>query len=326
MKTAVVGATGMVGRTFLKLIEERHFPLTGLKLFASPKKAGRKISCKGKDYTLEHLKENCFQDMNIVFFSAGEDLSKKWGPLAVKAGATAIDNSSAFRMQKDTALVVPEINLHHIKNKNSLIANPNCSTIQLVVALHPLKKHFGLESVHVSSYQSLSGAGLPAVENLKRDSFSWLKGDHKSLSENTSAFNCTAQIGSIEENGFSKEENKIINETKKILSAPDLTVTATAVRVPCFNGHGEAVTVNLKKPAGKTEITKALKEQKGLTLLPESQPPPGQNFVNNRDDVYVARLREAPNSKGKSWMMWVCADNLKKGAALNSLQIAESLI
>ena len=330
MKIAIVGATGMVGQNFLKLLNERNFPVTELRLFARKKNEGNQILFRSKEFTIKSLKEDCFQNLDIVFFSSGEEISRQWASKAAQAGAMVIDNSSAFRMEKDIPLVVPEVNANQVKKekgKGGIIANPNCSTIQLVLVLNPLHLNFALESVHVSSYQSLSGAGRTALTLLKKESQKILNED-TSLSlpsnEKSSAFNCIPQIGAINEEGFSTEEAKLMRETKKILNLPDLKITATAVRVPTFNGHGEAVITTLKKPASKEEVITTLEKGKGIKILEENHLP-HQRFVDGKDDVYVGRIRPMPEEKGKTWMMWVAADNLRKGAALNGLQIAEVL-
>ena len=255
-----------------------------------------------------------------------------------------IDNSSAFRMKKNIPLVVPEINADQIKQttkrtkkkspqthgkgNRGIIANPNCSTIQLVLALYPLQAAFGLKSVCISSYQSLSGAGQSALNLLKKESQAILNKEQAlslPLHKISSAFNCIPQIGTINEEGFSTEEAKLMRETKKILNQSDLKIVATAVRVPTFNGHGEAINVTLKKSARKEDLISALEKGKGLKVL-EEQYMPNQRFVDGKNDVYVGRIRMVPEEKGKTWMMWVAADNLRKGAALNGLQIAEFLI
>ncbi len=332
----------MVGQKFLQLIQERDFPVNELRLFASQKNAGKKLIFRNREYIIQSLKEDCFNKLQIAFFSAGETISRQWAPKAAQAGLVVIDNSSAFRMEKKVPLIVPEVNADCIKNlnpqdKGRIIANPNCSTIQLVVALHPLHLQFGLKFAHISSYQSLSGAGRAALDLLKQESQVILKNQktggqspvQEDLSlpsnEKSSAFNCIPQIGDINEEGFSTEEVKLMHETKKILRLPDLKITATAVRVPTFNGHGEAVIVGLKKLAKLKEITGALEQQEGLTVL-QGENLPHQRFVSNRDQVYVGRIRAVPEENGKSWIIWVAADNLRKGAALNGLQIAETLL
>ena len=342
----------MVGQQFMKLLYERNFPVTELRLFASKKNKGKKIAFRSGTLTIKALKEGCFNDLDIVFFSSGEEISRQWAPKAAQAGATVIDNSSAFRMEKDIPLVVPEVNANKIQETNTgrtIIANPNCSTIQLVLALQPLHSGFELQSVHISSYQSLSGAGRTALTLLKQESqnilnkqnqmmygaeqfFHEQKPDHineqttlsLSSDKKSPAFNCIPQIGTINEEGFSTEEVKLMRETKKILGLPNLQITATAVRVPTFNGHGEAVIATFKKPASAEEIKGTLAKGKGLQVL-EGEHLPHQRFVDGKNDVYVGRIRAVPGENGRGWMMWIAADNLRKGAALNGLQIAETL-
>ena len=332
MNIAIVGATGMVGQNFLKLLDDRAFPVNTLKLFASKKSEGKKLLFRSQEWTLTSLREGCFNNLDIVFFSSGEEISQQWAPKAAQAGAMVIDNSSAFRMEKDIPLVVPEVNADQIKKTKTrgggIIANPNCSSVQLVLALKPLHSRFELESVHISSYQSISGAGRTALNLLKKESQAILNEQNPlalASYKKSVAFNCIPQIGTLNEEGFSTEETKLMRETKKILNLPDLKITATAVRVPTFNGHGEAVTAHFKKPSNKKEITATLAAGQGLKIL-EGEHLPHQRFVDGQDDVYVGRIRAVPGEEGKSWMMWIAADNLRKGAALNGLQIAETLI
>ena len=361
MNIAVVGATGLVGQNFLKVLSERALPLGQIRLFASEKSQGKTVLFKSQNLVLESLSDRVsLKNVDIAFFSAGEDISRKWAPRFVQEGAIVIDNSSAFRMKEDIPLIVPEVNGEQMTAKG-IIANPNCSTIQLVMVLNPLNRHFGLKSVHVSSYQAVSGAGRGALEQLIKESKALLSQYDKGLSNELAkpsgakknaeqhassfavltaeskslAFNCIPQIGALNHAGFSKEEWKLMQETKKILNLPHLTVTATAVRVPVFNGHGEAVLLTLGQVAGKEEVKAVLAQQKGLQLL-EGDSLPHQRFVDGKDNVYVGRLRpvletepeqnQSPPRRFRRWMMWVVGDNLKKGAALNGLQIAETLI
>lgn len=328
MNIGIVGATGMVGQTFLNLLENQNFPVTSLKLFASKKKEGNSILFRSKKWTLTYLKEGCFDNLDIVFFSAGDDISLEWAPKAAKAQAIVIDNSAAFRMRKDIPLVVPEINANSIKKEHKIIANPNCSTIQLVVALNSLHNKFTLKSLHVSTYQSVSGAGNTALNLLKTQSQNILN-NKQSLNlasdEKSIAFNCIPQIGTFNEEGFSTEEVKLMNETKKILNLPDLKITATAVRVPTFNGHGESVIMTFQKSASLSQFIDTLKTQPGLQVL-TGEHLPHNRFIDGKNDVYVTRIRSVAETHQKSWMMWVATDNIRKGAALNSLQIAETLI
>ncbi len=341
MKIAIVGATGLVGRSFLRLLSERNFLVSELKLFASKKNEGKIITFCSQTLTLQCLKPDCFKGLDVVFFSSGDEISREWAGEALRSKALVVDNSASFRMKEDVPLIVPEINASAMKMKKpeaKIVANPNCSTIQLTLALYPIKQAFGLRSVHVSSYQALSGAGGEALNHLKNDSLDLLKnaehGDFHSedlsvsqyphASKNSHAFTCIPQIGSINEEGFSTEELKIMRETKKILELPNLKITATAVRVPVFNSHCEAITFSLEKPTNREKILEALSGQKGLQIVSEPSNLHSR-FADGKDDVYVGRIREVPEGQGRDWMMWIVADNLRKGAALNSLQILETL-
>ncbi len=381
MNIAVVGATGMVGQNFLALLSRRAFPYSQIRLFGSEKSQGKSLSFRSQNLVLELLSDKTpLKGVDMAFFSAGESISREWAPRFAEEGAVVIDNSSAFRMKEGVPLIVPEVNGKKIIKKG-IIANPNCSTIQLVMALNPLKKHFGLKSVHVSSYQAVSGAGRRAVEQLIKESKALLDQSDQWLSRGPAkpeaqknaeqpapsfaslpaesqslTFNCMPQIGTLNHAGFSTEEWKLMQESKKILNLPHLKVTATAVRVPVFNGHGEAVLLTLAQPAGKEEVKTVLARQKGLQLL-EGDSLPHQRFVDGKEDVYVGRLRPVPEpapgsesepapgsepasgsepapgseqnqspARFRHWMMWIAGDNLKKGAALNALQIAETLI
>ena len=320
---AIVGATGLVGRHFLHLMERKNIQPEQLSLFASEKSKGQSIEFNNKYHTIEPLKPQCFKGIDIVFFSAGGAISKKWGPQAVQDGAIVIDNSSTFRMQKDVPLIVPEINSHHIRPSSRLIANPNCSTIQMAIALQPLHQSFGLQSVQVATYQSASGAGASFVKQLKEDSLSILNGGSPS---GPLAFNCIPQIGDIQDDGFSSEDVKMQNETKKILDLHDLLITAFTVRVPTLVGHGEVVWAHLKKaPQSRSQIIDALQQQKGLKVISGVDEYPDNRTTTLKEDVFVGRIHQ-DSQNPQTCLMWVSADNLLKGAALNSLQIAQFLI
>ncbi len=337
MNVGVVGATGVVGETFIELLQERKFPVGDLKLFASDASLGMTRVLNSKEYPITTLKENCFDSLDIVFFSAGEGISQKWAPLAVASGAYAVDNSSAFRMNDDYPLVVPEVNgdLLSQLSKPTIIANPNCSTIQLVVALAPLQKKFGVEAVRVASYQSVSGAGRDGMSELL-DSTSQEMARQKANGDRVVggkifpkniAFNSIPQIGDFDDSGFCGEEKKIIFETKKILREHELKVSAFTVRVPTLNSHAEAVWVTLKKKdASQAEVEECLKLGEGLELisLASTERYPTQSFTSGKDAVYVGRVHPEYDSRD-TWMMWVVADNLRKGAALNGIQIAEKI-
>jgi aspartate-semialdehyde dehydrogenase len=321
----------MVGETFVQLLEERNFPLGELRPFASETSAGLNLRCKGRDFSVQSLSSGCFKGLDIVFFSSGDDISKEWAPHAVECGAYAIDNSAAFRQAPDKLLVVPEVNGYLLSSLNgpAIIANPNCSTIQLVVALKPLALAFGLESVRVASYQAVSGAGKVAKEELRTQVQAWLADEKLPAPQafpHSIAFNCIPQIGSIGTDGFSSEENKIIFETKKILDLPSIAVSAFTVRVPVWNSHSEAVWVTLQKDVTETELRGALLDGPGLVIQddPSRSVYPTVREVDGQDPVYVGRIHKDRDFP-KTWMLWVVADNIRKGAALNGLQIAEHI-
>lgn len=331
MNVGVVGATGMVGEIFIDILGQRKFSVRNLRLFASEKSRNLKIRAIGKDWPVEALKPDCFKNLDLVFFSSGDDISAEWAPQAVAAGAFAIDNSAAFRMHKNVALVVPEVNPHKIppKNKPCIIANPNCSTIQLVVVLQALKK-FGLKEIRVASYQSVSGAGKAGREELLAQTAEQLDTGKISTVPKTFthevAFNCIPQIGSFNDQGFCSEEVKIMNETRKILELQKLRISAFTVRVPTLNAHAEAVWVTLNKKVSKEEVFLALEQSEGLKLILQTEGKnfPTQRMASGQNPVFVGRVHqdfEDPNT----WLMWIVADNILKGAALNGLQIAEKI-
>lgn len=325
LKVGIVGATGVVGETFINLLEEYAFEISELRPFASQNSAGQKIEAAGKAWTVQTLKSDCFAGLDMVFFSSGDDISKEWAPQAVQAGAFAIDNSNAFRMDLGVRLIVPEVNGHLI-NENSkpqIIANPNCSTIQLVVALKPLADQFGISDVVVSTYQAVSGAGIPGYDELLSQTQNYQQMDHepKAFAKQI-LFNCIPQIGSFGQDGFSTEESKIMSESCKILDLPKLSVSAFAVRIPALNSHSEAVWVTLEKEISKEEFVNALGNFEGLAVLDEDYPTPLE--VSGEEPVFVGRIHQDKHNK-KRWLMWIVADNLKKGAALNGLQIAEKI-
>jgi len=325
LKLGLVGATGVVGETFINILEEYAQPIAELRPFASTNSLGLNIELAGTDWPVQVLKPNCFDDLDMVFFSSGDDISKEWAPLAVQSGAFAIDNSNAFRMNSEIKLVVPEVNGDLLNNnlKPQIIANPNCSTIQLVVVLKPLLDKFGIEDVTVSTYQAVSGAGLPGYEELLNQTKNFQQADHEPKAFTKQIlFNCIPQIGSFSEDGFSTEEIKIMNESAKILSVPDLKISAFAVRIPALNSHSEAVWVTLKKEVTREDIIYTLGNFEGLAVLDQDFPTALE--VSGEDPVFVGRIHQDLHNN-KRWLMWVVSDNLKKGAALNALQIAERL-
>lgn len=327
LKIGVVGATGMVGQTFMKILSERNFPVGELRPFASEASLGKKIELAGKNWDIQTLKENCFDGLDLVFFSSGDDISLEWAPKAAKAGAYAIDNSAAFRMNSQYPLVVPEVNGHLLKDlAPTIIANPNCSTIQLVVALKPLHQAFGIESVKVSSYQAVSGAGQQGYDELLAQTKNYDNPPAATTFTQQILFNCIPQIGSFNDQGFSSEEVKIMNETKKIMGLPGLRVSAFTVRVPALNAHSESVWVKLNKDVSREDLIKALKQGEGLVVQDSltSKEYPTALQSSGTDPVYVGRIHQDIDSP-RVWLMWVVADNIRKGAALNGIQIAEKL-
>lgn len=330
LRIGIVGATGMVGKTFLNILEERDFKIQELRLFASEMSLGKKMSVSGREWPVHTLTEGCFKGLDLVFFSSGDEISREWAPKAVREGAWAVDNSAAFRMDPEIPLIVPEVNGDLIQKGSQprLIANPNCSTIQLVVALSPLLKSFGIESVQVASYQSVSGAGQPGYDELieQTENLATNPQPTPKTFPHVIAYNSIPQIGSFDSLGFSSEENKVMKETKKILRAPEVKVSAMTVRVPTLNSHAECVWVTLKKDCDHTQFVKCLEEAPGIVVQdrPSESVYPTQRQVSGQDPVFVGRIHkdlELP----RTWLMWVVSDNLRKGAALNGIQIAERI-
>ncbi len=329
LKVGMVGATGMVGQTFMNILEERNFPLAELRPFASENSLGKKIAIRGQEWACQILKPGCFDGLDLVFFSSGDDISKEWAPQAVKAGAFAIDNSAAFRMDPNIHLVVPEVNGDLVAGSHQpqIIANPNCSTIQLVVALKPLANTFGLYEVRTATYQAVSGGGAPAYDELIDQVQDYQNPNPKPQNfPHPILFNLIPQIGSFNEEGYSSEEVKVMKETKKILRMNSLKVSAFTVRVPVLNAHSECVWVELEKEVTKEEFVSVLKDFPGLVIQddPKKSIYPMPRDVSGKDPVYVGRIHRDPENK-KLWLMWVVSDNIRKGAALNGIQIAEIL-
>ncbi|SHJ84298.1 aspartate-semialdehyde dehydrogenase [Tepidibacter formicigenes] len=321
---AIVGATGMVGRTFLKVLEERDFPIENLYLLASKKSAGNTISFKGKDYIIEELNENSFdKDIDIALFSAGGDISKKYAPIAKEKGVIVVDNSSAWRMDKDVPLVVPEVNPEYVKKHNGIISNPNCSTIQAVVPLKALHDKFKIKRIVYSTYQAVSGSGVRGIKDLEEG----VKGNENKLYPHPIAYNCLPHIDVFMDNGYTKEEMKMIDETKKILNDYDLKITATTVRVPVLYGHSESVNVEFEKEFELEEIFTTLKNTQGVVVIdnPKENEYPLAVNIEGKDEVYIGRIRR-DFSVNNGINMWVVADNIRKGAATNTVQIAELLL
>ncbi|OGQ05292.1 MAG: aspartate-semialdehyde dehydrogenase [Deltaproteobacteria bacterium RIFCSPLOWO2_12_FULL_44_12] len=327
---AIVGVTGAVGCELLKILEERKFPVGSLKLFASEDSLGKTLTYDGHDFPVDSLKKGCFKGSEIAFFSAGSTISKEFVPQAAEAGAVVIDNTAQFRMDKDVPLVVPEVNAHAIADykKRRIIANPNCSTIQLVVVLKALMKKAPIKRVVVSTYQSVSGAGIEAMEELSKQTvalFSNTKMEQKVFPHRI-AFNCIPHIDVFLEDGYSKEESKMMKETSKILEK-EVPMTATTVRVPVFYSHSESVNVEFTSKITREEAFALLRNAEGVELvdnLSENLYPLATDAAGE-DPVYVGRIRE-DKSVPFGLNMWIVADNIRKGAALNAVQIAEILI
>lgn len=349
LRVAVVGATGAVGRELLGLFKTRGFPVGELILFASERSEGKIISWNGKDYTCRALKKGCFDGVQVAFFDASDAISKDWVPHAAEAGAWVIDNSSTFRMEKDVFLLVPEVNGHLLEKKfktlkaadisprDRIFAGPNCSAAPIAVALKPIRDLWGIRRVVVSSYQSTSGAGTLAMDELKEQTAAVLENRTASSSvfPHRIAFNCIPHIGGFKNDGYTSEEQKIIEETQKMLELPDLKMTATAVRVPTLSCHGISINVECERPSDVEKLRQALQSQPGVILQDEPAQkiyPMGVTFegdsaegATGRDAVYVGRIRKDP-SVNSGLNLWVVSDNLRKGAALNAVQMAEVLL
>lgn len=322
---AVVGATGMVGRKFLQVLEERQLPVENYYLFASARSAGTKVQFMGQDYVIEELNETCFDGKNIdiALFSAGGSVSQKFAPIAAGNGIVVIDNSSAWRMDKNVPLVVPEVNPQDILKHNGIIANPNCSTIQAVVALKPLHDLYKIKRIVYSTYQAVSGAGVAGYEDLARG----VKGEKPQKFPYPIFGNCLPHIDVFTENGYTKEEIKMIEETKKIIGDYSLRITATTVRVPVFHGHSESINVEFEKEFDLAELKQALTDAEGIIMVddPANNSYPMPIYAEDKDEVFVGRVRR-DDSIDNGINLWVVADNIRKGAATNAVQIAQKLI
>lgn len=328
---AVVGATGAVGNEMVKVLEERDFPVKNLLLLASERSVGIEIAFQGKKVPVSILTEESFAGVDIALFSAGGSISEKYAPIAGRAGCVVIDNTSFFRMDPNVPLVVPEVNPEAIsgyKQKN-IIANPNCSTIQMVVALKPIHDAVKIKRIVVSTYQSVSGTGKKAITELLDQTRAILAGDKPEVKvyPHQIAFNCLPQIDAFLENGYTKEEMKMVNETKKIFNDPDIAVTATTVRVPVLYSHSEAVNIETHRKITPGEVKKLLAGAPGVALLdnPSDKQYPLAIHAAGRDETFVGRIRE-DESIPNGINMWIVSDNIRKGAALNAVQIAEILV
>ena len=328
-RVAVVGATGAVGAEMIEVLEERKFPVETLFPLASARSAGGTVVFRGEDVTVEELTKDSFAGIDIALFSAGADVSREYAPIAAKAGAVVIDNSSAWRMDKDVPLVVPEVNPHDVDQHQNIIANPNCSTIQMVVALKPLHDRVRIKRIVVTTFQAVSGTGKDAMDELMdecRDLLSFRIAEPKVYPYQI-AFNCLPHIDDFLPSGYTKEEMKMVNETRKIMGDAAIQVTATTVRVPVYVGHSEAVNIETEQKLTANEARAILSTAPGVMLYddPEHKIYPMPLDVAGKDEVYGGRIRE-DESIPHGLNLWVVADNLRKGAATNAVQIAELLV
>ena len=324
MRVAVVGVTGMVGNVMLEVLAEHKFPVTELIPVASEKSVGKKITFQGTEYTVIGLQQAVSLKPDLALFSAGATVSKEWAPKFAQVGTTVVDNSSAWRMDDTKKLVIPEINADVLTKEDKIIANPNCSTIQMLVALAPLQKKYGIKRVVVSTYQSITGTGVKAVRQLENE----YKGEKGEMAYHYQIHrNAIPHCDVFEDNGYTKEEMKLVRETKKILRDNSIAVTATAVRIPVVGGHSEAVNVELKKDFNVDEVRALLAQAPGIKVQDntDTNTYPMPLYAHGKDDVFVGRIRR-DESQPNTLNLWVVADNLRKGAATNTIQIAEYLI
>lgn len=328
-RVAIVGATGLVGREFIKILEQRNFPMDSIHLLASDRSAGRKLFVNHQEIEVKETVSESFKEIDIAFFSAGAEISRHFSPIAVQSGAVVIDNSAAFRMVPAVPLVVPEVNPEDIKRHKGIIANPNCSTIQMVVALYPLHKVNPIKRIIVDTYQAVSGTGSAAVDELTTQVKQALEGQATAshVYPHQIAFNVLPEIDVFLDNAYTKEEWKMVEETRKIMHADDIAISATCVRVPVFTGHSEAVNVEFSQPMSADEAKRIFAQAPGVRVLddPAVSLYPQPWSVAGSDEVFVGRIRR-DSSHTNGLIMWVVADNLRKGAALNAIQIAEEMI
>jgi aspartate-semialdehyde dehydrogenase len=326
---AVVGATGAVGNEMISTLEQRDFPVSKIRLFASENSVGKKLEFRGKEFPVESINENSFKGIDIALFSAGGERSKIWAPVAAASGCVVIDNSSQWRMDPTVPLVVPEVNPKDLEWHKGIIANPNCSTIQMVVALKPVHDAARIKRVVVTTFQAVSGTGKKAIDELMQQTTCLLnfKSAECKVYPHQIAFNVLPHIDKFEPNGYTKEEMKMVNETKKIMGDDSIQVTATTVRVPVFRGHSESVNIETEKKISAAEVREVLAAAPGIIIFdaPEKNVYPLAIHCDGKDAVYVGRIRE-DESIANGINMWVVSDNLRKGAALNAVQIAEVLI
>lgn len=321
MRIGLVGSTGLVGQTILKVLTERNFPIKNLKPFASASSKGKKLSFQGQELSIDILTDESIKNLDLVFIATGEDISEEWTPKLAALGTYVVDNSSAFRLHPEVPLVCPEINGNEVTEKQKIYANPNCSTIQLVVMLGALKKAGTIKDIIVASYQAVSGAGTAALTELKDQSAD--QSTPASAFPTNIAFNCIPQIGGFDSLGFSSEEQKIMKETKKILDLSGASVSAQTVRVPVENSHAESVWVTFENPVSREQVLKALNDQEGLNVKTEGYDT--QIEISGKDEVFVSRIRQDIDNPNR-WLFWVLADNIRKGAATNAVQIAEKIL
>ncbi len=327
----IVGATGLVGSALLQILEQYKFPISKLRLFASSSSKGQSVLFDKKEILLDVLREEKLQDLGLIFFVTEDHISAKWVPIALKAGAIVIDNAATFRMDPGVPLVVPEVNGHLLQasKKQLLITNPNCSTIQMAVALYPLYKNFGIEKINVATYQSVSGSGKAAISELKNNTLAHFEGraTESQVYPHDIAFNNLPHIGSFGSKGFSTEEVKMREEMRKIFDDPSMKITAFCVRTPTFNAHSEVIWVRLKQKITKSDILSCLNTASGVHVIDdvEQNQYPLARQASDKDDVFVGRIHQDPDDD-RTWLLWVVADNVRKGAALNAVQIALKII
>ena len=326
---AIVGATGLVGQEFIKVLTQRSFPVKSIRLLASDRSAGRKLIVNKQEIEVKETAPESFEGIDIALFSAGSEISRHFSPIAARSGAVVVDNSAVWRMEPDVPLVVPEVNPGDIERHKGIIANPNCSTIQMVVALYPLHKVNPIKRIVVSTYQSVSGTGAAAVEELNVQSKQVLEGQTTipHVYPHQIAFNVLPEIDVFLDDGYTKEEQKMMEETKKIMHAPEIAVSATCVRVPVFAAHGEAVWVEFSSPMMTDDAERILVGAPGVKILDDNAISlyPHPWMAAGTDEVFVGRIRR-DTSHPNGLVMWVVADNLRKGAALNAVQIAEEMV
>lgn len=329
VRTAVMGATGAVGREIVKILEERNFPASTIKFLASERSLGKTIPYKGKEIAVELLTKDSFKDIDLVLSSPGASVSKIFSPEAVKSGAVVVDNTSAYRMEKDVPLVVPEVNPEDIRKHKGIISNPNCSTIQMVVALKPIYDAVGIKRLVISTYQAVSGTGKAAIDELDNQVRQYANNQPmtNTVYPYQIAFNCLPHIDVFLENGYTKEEMKMVNETRKIMGDDNIAVTATTVRVPVFRAHSESVNVETRKKITAQEVKDLLSKAPGVIVVDDTacKKYPLAIDAANKDATYVGRIRE-DESIENGINLWIVSDNLRKGAALNAVQIAEKMI